>query len=62
MKGRKWYSLKKELRPLITGTSFLYMYNVCVNVYSCKCALICNYNLALIDLSFIAFVHVLIVL
>jgi len=39
MKGRKWYSLKKELRPLITGTSFLYMYNVCVNVYSCKCAL-----------------------
>ena len=21
MKGRKWYSLKKELRPFITGTS-----------------------------------------
>jgi len=25
MKGRKWYSLKKELRPFITGTSICWL-------------------------------------
>ena len=38
MKGRKWYSLKKDLRSFITGTLSCSCKNVYINVVSAEVA------------------------
>ena len=44
MKGRKWYSLKKDVRPFVTGTSIMTSYNK--QLLLCCCCWCCSYTLS----------------
>ena len=47
MKGRKWYSLKKDLQPFITGTSYCLDSYWTRTVFKCTCYIYNNvYNMS----------------